>query len=143
MAVPIFGSQFGVQIWSPFWTLIWTPFLEGAWRGCFFGRVAVLCKILGVLRGCFERCRFEQNPRGLDGAALGRCRFVQNPGGLKRAALGRCRFVQNPGGLEGLFWGVAVLCKIPGPGGVVSLALKGDPVSNRCRIVPVRSESTF
>ena len=43
---------------------------------------------------------------------MGRCRFVQNPGGLKRAALGRCRFVRYPGGLEGLFWGVAVLCKI-------------------------------
>ena len=73
--------------------------------------MSVLCKILGVWRGCFGAWPFGAKSWKSARAVLGRGRFVvenyeESGGGV----LGRGRFVvENPGGLGG---GVAVLCKI-------------------------------
>ena len=43
---------------------------------------------------------------------MGRCRFVQNPGGLEGLLWGGAVLCEILRGLEGLLWGVALLCQI-------------------------------
>ena len=73
-----------------------------------------MCKILGVLRGGFGALPFCAKTWGAGRAVLGRCRFVQNPGGLEGLLWGVAVLCEILRGLEGLLWGVALLCQILG-----------------------------